>query len=321
MAVPILLVTGFLGAGKTTLINHLLTDPRGRRLAAVVNDFGAIDIDAELLAATAGDVVSLKNGCICCSLQGDLLRTLSLILRRVPVPNGIVIETSGVSDPAEIMRALLDPVIWREAALDAVLCVADARGLIDQPEVIDDPLCSSQFGAADFIVLNKADLVTPEELSEVRARLGRFKPPRLLWDSHDGRVAPELLFSVGLHEPGTRAAPVPVASTTGFQSMSWTSPLPISMRCFKDFVERLSARIVRGKGFVRFGDQPDIPMLFQMVGRRVTVSAAASRSPADPVQLVFIARDGDLDEETLRAGLARCVEGLSSGLAATSAKQ
>ena len=124
--VPILLVTGFLGAGKTTVVNHLLAHAEGRRIAAVVNDFGAINIDAELIAGASDGVVSLSNGCICCSLEGDLLRTLATLLRRDPRPEFIVIETSGIADPADIVRNLMDPVIWREAPLETVLCVVDA---------------------------------------------------------------------------------------------------------------------------------------------------------------------------------------------------
>src|SRR6201991_2688892 len=126
MPVPILLVTGFLGAGKTTIVNHLLAHAEGRRIAAIVNDFGAINIDAELIAGASDGVVSLTNGCICCSLEGDLLRTLAAILRRSPRPDSIVIETSGVAAPADIVRNLMDPVIWREAPLETVLCVVDA---------------------------------------------------------------------------------------------------------------------------------------------------------------------------------------------------
>src|SRR5678816_1849074 len=97
--VPILLVAGFLGVGKTTVVNHLLAHAQGRRIAAVVNDFGAINIDAELIAGASDGVVSLSNGCICCSLEGDLLRTLAALLRRDPRPEFIVIETSGIADP------------------------------------------------------------------------------------------------------------------------------------------------------------------------------------------------------------------------------
>src|ERR1700755_2660509 len=126
MPVPVLLVTGFLGAGKTTIVNHLLANADGRRIAAIVNDFGAINIDAELIAGASDGVVSLANGCICCSLEGDLLRTLSTLLRRDPKPEFIVIETSGIADPADIVRNLMDPLIWREGPLEAVLCVVDA---------------------------------------------------------------------------------------------------------------------------------------------------------------------------------------------------
>ena len=227
MAVPILLVTGFLGAGKTTLINHLLTEPNGRRLAAVVNDFGAIDIDAALLASVGDDIVSLKNGCICCSLQGDLLRTLSTLLRRDPAPDGIVIETSGVSDPAEIVRSLLDPVIWQAAALDAVICVADARHLTDRPDLLDDALCQSQLRAADFVALNKTDLVTPAELETVRQGLTRFKPARVIQDTADGHMPPDLLFSAGLHQPEIARPAKPGFSTPGFPEREldgWSLP-------------------------------------------------------------------------------------------------
>ena len=137
MPVPILLVTGFLGAGKTTVVNHLLAHAEGRRIAAVVNDFGAINIDAELIAGASDGVVSLANGCICCSLEGDLLRTLATLLRRDPKPEYIVIETSGVADPADIVRNLMDPVILREAPLETVLCVMDAA---TPPAALDDAL-------------------------------------------------------------------------------------------------------------------------------------------------------------------------------------
>src|SRR6186713_3233162 len=143
--VPILLVTGFLGAGKTTVVNHLLAHAEGRRIAAVVNDFGAINIDAELIAGASDGVVSLANGCICCSLEGDLLRTLSTLLRRDPKPEYIVIETSGVADPSDIVRNLMDPMIWQEAPLETVLCVMDATA---SPAALEDALHRSQLRVA-----------------------------------------------------------------------------------------------------------------------------------------------------------------------------
>ena len=305
MPVPILLVTGYLGAGKTTLINRLLTEPQGRRLAAVVNDFGAIDIDAQLLASAADGVVSLRNGCICCSLQGDLLRTVATILRRAPPPDGIVIETSGVSDPAEIVRVLLDPVIWHQAALDAVICVADARHLADDPALSEDALFRSQLRAADFVALSKPDLVDPAELAQVRAGIARHKPARVVTEMRDGRIAPELLFSSGLHEPSLAGPGKRPFSTVGFETMSWTSPSPLSLERFQAAIGQLAGRVVRAKGFVTFTGQA-APTLFQLVGDRATIAAAP---PGHPVgtSLVFIARDGALATDQLTSSLERCI--------------
>ncbi|EHM01349.1 CobW/P47K family protein [Acetobacteraceae bacterium AT-5844] len=308
MPVPVLLVTGFLGAGKTTVINHLLTAPHGRRLAAVVNDFGAINIDAELLAGNADGMVALQNGCICCTLQGDLLRTLSLLLRQEPAPEGIVIETSGVSDPAEIVRSLLDPVIWREAALDSVLCVADAQALSAQAALPEDTLWLSQLRAGDFIILNKADAVTPAQLAELRVRLSTLIPGRTILEGHHGRVPAELFFTDDLPAAPNRSVPaVPRFPTPNFESLSWTSERPLSLPRFQAAVSRLAPDLVRAKGILCFDGQAR-PMLFQMVGQRATFGAAPPPSPgAAPVRLVFIAEIGRLQPDRVREMLEQCV--------------
>lgn len=305
MGVPILLVAGFLGAGKTTLVNTLLSEPDGRRIAAVVNDFGAIDIDAALLASVSDDVVSLKNGCICCSLQNDLLQTLSALLRRRPAPDAIVIETSGVSDPAEIVRTLLDPVIWREAALETVVCLADARHLADSPALLDDRLFRSQIGAADFVGLTKTDMVTAEERAQVAGLLGRVRPGLSLHDTRHGVLPHELLFSGRPHEPA--AASPSRFSTPGFQSVSWTATRPLSLARFQAAVARLGGRLVRVKGIVSFAEHPEVPMVFQMVGQRATLSPAPGRVAGEMVRLVFIARDGALADGEIASSLEGCV--------------
>lgn len=307
MPVPILLITGFLGAGKTTLINRLLSEPNGRRLAAVVNDFGAINIDAALLASVSDDVISLKNGCICCSLQGDLLQTLGTILRRNSAPDGIIIETSGVSNPAEIVRSLLDPVIWKEAALDAIICVVDARTVMDQPSLRDDPLWQSQLAAADFIALSKTDIVSQAESDQVRTWLHGYKSNQAIYDTIEGSFPSELLFSADLHRPEAVPAHGPATALPDFQTVSWTSRAPLKLSAFQRVIGANSHILVRAKGIVAFTDSPSKPMLFQLVGNRATISRAPEGLPDAPaVQLVFIARHGTLDEHNLVASLAAC---------------
>src|SRR5512143_3008828 len=192
-SVPILLVTGYLGAGKTTVVNRLLANAEGRRIAAVVNDFGAINIDAELIAGASDGVVSLANGCICCSLEGDLLRTLSTLLRRDPRPEFIVIETSGVADPSDIVRNLMDPMIWREAPLETVLCVVDAT---TPAATLNDALLRSQLRAADVVALSKVALVDAARRAELADAVRALRPGVVLVDALHGEVPAALLFPV-----------------------------------------------------------------------------------------------------------------------------
>src|SRR5437879_1484202 len=189
--VPILLVTGFLGAGKTTVVNHLLAHAEGRRIAAVVNDFGAINIDAELIAGASDGVVSLSNGCICCSLEGDLLRTLATLLRRDPRPDYIVIETSGVADPSDIVRNLMDPVILREALLETVLLVMDATTPL---ATLDDGLLRSQLRAADVVALSKMDLADEGAGARIRGAIRALRAPAVVVDALHGEIPAALLF-------------------------------------------------------------------------------------------------------------------------------
>ena len=302
MTIPILLVAGFLGAGKTTLVNHLLRDPGGRRIAAVVNDFGAVNIDAALLGMSGDGVIGLKNGCICCSLQGDLMRTLAILTRRRPAPDAIVIETSGTSDPAEIVRSLLDPVIYAVTPLDTVVTVVDARSLADRPALHDDALWRSQLVAADFVIVGKTDLVDAAALEGVHASLARWKPRKVTFDAVQGTVPSALLFSHGDHAPVLARAPRLSAAMDRFETMNWTAQAPLSLARFHAAVGRLSQRLLRAKGFVTFEHQAGRPMLFQLVGSRATIVPTALPAHKDVAnRLVLIAEAGHLDPDNATA--------------------
>jgi G3E family GTPase len=307
MSIPTVLVTGFLGAGKTTLINRVLNDPGDRRLAVIVNDFGAIDIDAQILESANAEIVSLKNGCICCSIQGDLFQTLKVLLDRDAKPDGLVIETSGVSDPAEIVRSLLDPFVWQIAALDSVICVVDAREMLREPRGLDEPLYRSQIMASDFVALSKRDLIELNDLTGVKLALERVKPGVIIVDTDFGEFPSELLFSAQLHTLSC-VLPRRYIGSQLFQTMSWTSDLPLVPGRFQIAVSKIASKVVRGKGLVYFVGAPGQPMLFHFIGNRATVAPAPSGVHVDEVsKLVFISREGGYDEADLKENLLRCV--------------
>jgi G3E family GTPase len=303
--VPILLVGGFLGAGKTTLVNRLLAHAEGRRIAAVVNDFGAINIDAELIAGAADGVISLANGCICCSLEGDLLRTLAAILRRDPRPDCIVIETSGVADPAEIVRNLMDPVIWREAPLETVLCVVDAT---IEPASLDDILLRAQVRAADVVALSKTDLTDAAGRAGVAAAIAAIKPAAIIVDAPHGEVQMALLFPDDpAHAPAPRDPGRRRPAADRFETLTWTSDRPLSLPRLQAAINQLAPRLARAKGFFEPAEQPGRQLLFQLAAGRATLAQAGAPVPgAARARIVFIAEIGVLSRGEIAAIMDAC---------------
>lgn len=302
MPVPILLVTGFLGAGKTTLVNRILQQADGRRIAAVVNDFGAINIDAELIAGAEDGVVSLANGCICCSLEGDLLRTLSSLLRRSPRPEAIVIETSGVADPEDIIRNLMDPVVWREAPLETVLCVADAAS--PEPD-LGDPLLLSQLRSADLVAISKGDLVDGPVLDARRRALSQINRRAAVVEATGGDIPLDLVFpEVGTARERTTRPKRP--SIDRFESFNWISEEPISLGGFQQAIGRLASRLVRAKGILDTIEKPDCRYLFQLAGGRATLAPLDRNDPGQGgTRLVFIAEIGKISQPEIDEALSR----------------
>ncbi|MFT4099067.1 MAG: GTP-binding protein, partial [Rhodoblastus sp.] len=173
--IPVTVLTGYLGAGKTTLLNRILSEPHGKKYAVIVNEFGEIGIDNDLVVGADEEVFEMNNGCICCTVRGDLIRILEGLMRRKGKFDAIIVETTGLADPAPVAQTFfVDQDVQEAAKLDAVVTVADAKWL--SARLKDAPEAKNQIAFADVIIVNKTDLVSPDELREVEARIRGINP-------------------------------------------------------------------------------------------------------------------------------------------------
>ena len=173
--IPVTVLTGYLGAGKTTLLNRILSEPHGKKYAVIVNEFGEIGIDNELVVNADEEVFEMNNGCICCTVRGDLVRIIDGLMRRKGKFDGIIVETTGLADPAPVAQTFfMDEAVGAKTKLDAVVTVADAMWLKDRLK--DAPEAKNQIAFADVILINKTDLVAPAELAELEARIRGINP-------------------------------------------------------------------------------------------------------------------------------------------------
>ncbi len=173
--IPVTVLTGYLGAGKTTLLNRILTEDHGRKFAVIVNEFGEIGIDNDLVVDADEEVFEMNNGCICCTVRGDLIRIIEGLMRRKGKFDAILVETTGLADPAPVAQTFfVDADVQKDARLDAIVTVADAKFLSERLK--DAPEAKNQIAFADVILLNKVDLVSPAELEEVEARIRGINP-------------------------------------------------------------------------------------------------------------------------------------------------
>ena len=173
--IPVTVLTGYLGAGKTTLLNRILSEPHGKRYAVIVNEFGEIGIDNELVVGADEEVFEMNNGCVCCTVRGDLIRIIEGLMKRKGRFDAIIVETTGLADPAPVAQTFfVDEDVQRATRLDAVVTVADAKWLAER--LRDAPEAKNQIAFADVIIINKTDLVSPAELQEVEERIRAINP-------------------------------------------------------------------------------------------------------------------------------------------------
>src|SRR3982075_3462378 len=172
---PVTVLTGYLGSGKTPLLNRILTETHGKRYAVIVTEFGEVGIDNDLIVNADEEVFEMNNGCICCTVRGDLIRILGGLMRRKGRMDGIIVETTGLADPAPVAQTFfVDEDVRRQTRLDAIVTVVAAKHLLG--EIDHAPEAQEQFGFADIVLLNKTDLVTGDALASVEARIRRINP-------------------------------------------------------------------------------------------------------------------------------------------------
>jgi G3E family GTPase len=302
-------VGGYLGAGKTTLLNHVLRDAGGRRLAVLVNDFGAIDVDAELIEARDGEIVSLTNGCICCGIGGDFIAALAGLRDAEDPPEQVIVEASGVADPTRIAVFGDLPGYVRDAVVvvvDAETVRARAASASTGHQVL------TQLRAADLLVVNKTDLVSAAALADVRAWLREAVGPSTgVVEAAFASVPTEVLIGARDAAASTERplAHPPVHGDDGhprYETWSWSGAAPLSGAGLVEALQGLREGIVRAKGILHLREDARHRYVLQLVGRRYSVVPQLPWDHEEPCsRIVVIGLPGSVDEQELDATMLR----------------
>ena len=304
------ILTGFLGAGKTTLLNRILTESHGLRVGVLVNDFGSINIDAELIVGVEANAISLSNGCVCCQIRNDLVDSVVALLERPEAVEYILLEASGVADPAGIFATFNDPNLRDRIRLDGVTCVVDADQVFafpDHPELMDLKL--RQVGFADMLILNKIDLAGPEHVALVKAWLeAHFNRLRIV-ETNYCDVPSEILLGVGRFDaPSARPDDDARNHSHVFSTWSYEADEPLALDALRETARKLPGDIYRVKGIVYTSDAPGTRMALHVVGRRVDVSAQDDWGRRVPrTHIVAIAKAGSIDARALDEAFGGCI--------------
>ena len=304
--IPVTILTGFLGSGKTTALNHILNCDHGLKVAVIVNEFGSISIDDKLISNHAENIIELANGCICCSMQGDLLKALYQVLDVANDINYILLETSGLADPSPIAMSLLNKDLGNAVRLDGIITMVDALNFDSNLEYAE--VAFSQLVNGDLILINKVDLVEEKIPELIQQGIRKINQSARMLSCVNGEIDPYLLLDLSLSKAETYMSNLSAHKhdISEFDSISFESERPIDQRLFSKFMTEIPSTVFRGKGVLNVVDD-DSCRIFHLVGDRCVVTEGRKwlNNEKRKSQLIFIGRE--LNESRLLSKLSSCL--------------
>ena len=313
--IPVTVLTGYLGAGKTTLLNRILTEQHGKRYAVVINEFGELGVDNDLVVESDEEIFEMNNGCACCTVRGDLIRIISALLKRRGRFDGIIVETTGLANPAPVAQTFfIDETLQAKTRLDAIVTVVDALNL--PKRLLDSPEAEAQIAFADVVVINKTDLVTPAQLAAVEAQVRGINQFVTIHHAQNSNVPIDQIMDRGAFDLNRVLEFAPEFLTddshlhnSDITSMSFSVKRPIDPERFSRWIGGLfnerGIDMLRTKGILSYPDE-DRRYAFQAVHEIIGGDFIGPWKEGEPrdSRIVFIGRN--LNRPQLRRGFEAC---------------